>query len=156
MQREDHAAVFVDESGYEVGVATLCDEFWGDLGTAAQVVERNALVRRRDRHAWRLLTTAAATGGATAAHATGELFLDHLEWQELVTLHVQHLTQLVDVPLGVDAVAALGTVRLNQTLLFQEAQLRDRDVREFRAQHVTDLADAVLRGLGTHIWLYPP
>ena len=74
-----------------------------------------------------------------------QLLADHAQRHELVTLHVQGDAQRLDVLRGVHAVATGRPLGLDDALVLQEAQLGDRDVREFVAEQVADLADAIAR-----------
>ena len=98
------------------------------------------------------LAEARAAGGAGAdgaaarplARALGrllELLADHAQRQELVALQAQDRAQPLDVLLREQAVAAARALRVQQPLLLEVADLRDRDVGVLDAQRRADRAD---------------
>ena len=70
-----------------------------------------------------------------------ELVADHAQRQELVALQAQDRAQALDVLLREEAVAAARALRVQQPLLLEVADLRDRDVGVVDAQRCADRAD---------------
>ena len=70
-----------------------------------------------------------------------ELLADHAQRQELVALQAQDRAQALDVLLREQAVAAARALRVQQPLLLEVADLRDRDVGVVDAQRGADRAD---------------
>src|SRR5205823_8131449 len=70
-----------------------------------------------------------------------QLLADDAQRQELVALQAQDGPQALDVRLGVEAVAALRPARLEQLLVLEVADLRDRDVGELALELLADGAD---------------
>src|SRR5579864_377526 len=75
------------------------------------------------------------------ARAGSELLADHAQRQELVALHAQDRLERLHVLLGEEPVAALRTLRRQQALVLEVADLRDRDVRELGLETAADGAD---------------
>ena len=73
--------------------------------------------------------------------ARGQLLADDPQRQELVALHAQDRAQPRDVAGRVEPVAAGRAPRLEQLLVLEVADLRDRDVRELLAQRLAHRAD---------------
>src|SRR5438105_206158 len=71
----------------------------------------------------------------------GKLLANHAERQELVPLQPEDRFEPVDVVLRKKPVAALRSLRRDQPLALEVANLGDRDVRELRLQPITDGAD---------------
>ena len=67
---------------------------------------------------------------------------DHFQWQVVLSLHSQHITQPLHITFGVAAIARRRTLRSDQPLGLQEPDLGDRDLREFGPQDCHDLANA--------------
>ena len=63
-----------------------------------------------------------------------ELLADHPQRQELVALQPQDRREPLDVVLAEEPVAAARPLRAQQPLVLEEADLRDRDVRELLAR----------------------
>ncbi len=77
-----------------------------------------------------------------------ELVADHPQRQEGVALQRQDAPQPLDVRLGEEAVAAARAMRLEQALILEVADLRDREIRELGAQQLADGADRESAGRG--------
>jgi hypothetical protein len=73
--------------------------------------------------------------------ARGKFLADHAEGQELVALQAQDRLEPLHVLLGKQPVAALRALRVQQPLVLEIADLRDRDVRELGLQPPADRAD---------------
>src|SRR5581483_11297543 len=72
---------------------------------------------------------------ATLLARTGrELFADHAQRQELVSLHPQDRLEPLDVVLAEEPVPALRPLRRQQPLILEVADLRNRDVRKLALQ----------------------
>ena len=71
----------------------------------------------------------------------GELLPDDAQGQELVPLEPQDLAQPLHVVLGEEAIAAVRALRLEEALILEVADLRDRDVRELLLQAAAHRAD---------------
>src|SRR5207244_2550782 len=78
---------------------------------------------------------------ALRAGSGGELLLDHAERQELVSLQPEDRLQPFDVVLREEPVAALGAQWVEETLILEIADLRDRDVRELVLEPAADHPD---------------
>jgi hypothetical protein len=76
-----------------------------------------------------------------AALSILELLADHAQRQELVALQAQDRAQPLDVLLCEQAIAAARPLRMQQPLLLEVADLRDRDVGVLDAQCSADRAD---------------
>ena len=93
-----------------------------------------------------LLLLPAQTGRAalrTVGGRRAQLLADHPQRQELVALQPQDRDQALDVRLGEEPVAAPRAARVQQALILEVPDLRDRDVRELVAQALADRADRV-------------
>src|SRR4051812_40202346 len=123
----------------------LAREVGRDPRAAAQPLEIELRLVRTDRRR----TPALA---ALAPRPARELLADHAQRHELVALKAQDRLQPVDVVLAEQAVAALGALRREQSLVLEVPDLRDRDVRELGLQAVAHGADrqalAAARGFG--------
>src|SRR5829696_77113 len=86
-----------------------------------------------------------ALGWLNAAVDRIEMLLDHPQREVVVALLGQHEPQPGDVSGGELPVSGGGALGMDQPLRLEEADLRDRDVRELRAQLAEDLADAQRR-----------
>src|SRR5262249_56528338 len=84
---------------------------------------------------------ALAFGGEGEVATGRELLADHPQRQELVALQAQDRPQPFDVGLAVEAIAARGAPRVEQLLVLEVADLRDRDVVELVLQDLADGAD---------------
>ena len=85
--------------------------------------------------------------GASRGRRSGhELLADHPQRQELVALQAQDRDQSLDIGLGEQPVAAARSARLQQALILEVADLRDRDVGELVPQALADGADRVQVG----------
>ena len=82
-----------------------------------------------------------AIGGRSA-----ELLANNAQRQELVALQAQDRDQALDVCLGEQAVAAACAPRLQQALILEVADLRDRDVGELVPQALAHRADRMQAG----------
>src|SRR5262249_43672879 len=67
-----------------------------------------------------------------------QLLTDHPERQELVTLEAQDRRQPLDVRLREEAIATARALRVQQALILEIADLRDRDVRKLLPQALAD------------------
>ncbi len=74
-----------------------------------------------------------------------ETVLDDLERQEVLALLEKHPAQSIDVLLVELAVARRRALGVDQSLAFQEADLRDGDVGELLAQQGQDVTDRQIR-----------
>src|SRR5205823_266735 len=74
-----------------------------------------------------------------------ESLLDHLQREEVLLLLMEDPSKPGDVRLVELAVPGRGSFRVDEPLALEEANLRDRDVRELLAQDVEDLADRKVR-----------
>ena len=120
--------------GDQAELLEAADELLVDAGGADQLAEaRAAGGAGADRAAARAL--AGALGGLL------ELVADHAQRQELVALQAQDRAQALDVLLREEAVAAARALRMQQPLLLEVADLRDRDVGVLDAQRGADRAD---------------
>src|SRR5436305_8294365 len=81
-------------------------------------------------------------------NAGRELFADHAERQELVSLHAQDRLEPLEVLLGEEPVPALCPPRRHEAFALEVADLRDRDVRELRLQPAADGSDGEQAGPG--------
>src|SRR5262249_53099873 len=102
-------------------------------GTAAELVEVD-------------LADALAETGGSAPLPLGdsgrrELVADHAQREELVALQPQDRRQSLEVLLAEEPVAAARPLRIQQPLVLEEADLRDRDVGELVGEAIHDLAD---------------
>ena len=70
-----------------------------------------------------------------------EVLADDLQREIVVALHAQHVPQPVDVRVGELAVARRSPFRLDEPLVLQEPDLRDRHAGVVRTQGVEDLPD---------------
>ena len=66
---------------------------------------------------------------------------DHLEWQIVIALFLEHVFDTTHIFFRKDAVAGGGSARLDESLALQKSQLRDRDVRVLGLEEVDDLPD---------------
>ena len=93
---------------------------------------------------------------AAQIDAVVEHLLDHLEWQEVVTLLTQDPPQPLDVGAVELPVAGAGALGGDQTLALEEPDLRDRDVREVLLHQRQDLADRQVIGRSGLTHAEPP
>src|SRR5918999_706722 len=87
----------------------------------------------------------------------GQLLPDHAQRQELVALETEDRPETFDVVFVEEPVAALRPLRLQQALILEVPDLRDRDVRKLVLQRSADGADVQQPlglgrfGRGTHV-----
>ena len=106
----------------------------GDSRSLAQVGEVDLALRRGES---RPPAASILRGGRR------ELLADHAERQELVPLQPEDRLEPLDVLFAEQPVASARALRGEQALIFEVADLRDRDVGEIRLQPPADGADRV-------------
>src|SRR5581483_5657871 len=119
----------------------------------AEEAERLQVLREARRHAGAAaelveveLVHPVGEAGRTPPLALGrpggrELVADHAQRQELVALEAEDRRQPLEVLLAEEPVAAARALRREQALVLEEADLRDRDVRELVREAPDDLPD---------------
>src|SRR5207244_4206976 len=110
----------------------LAGSIGGDAGAVAELLQVELLLPRVD-HAAAPATLLAGTGF--------ELLPDHAQRQELVALQAQNRLQPLDVVLREEPVATLRAPRVQQPLVLEVADLRDRDLGELVLEPIADRAD---------------
>ena len=161
-------------SSARVRITSVCDERWSSgpsvsrtaarrrarlvgLGGAARHLEqrlggrRLRLARASGRSAASVLGVAASARRVERLERRAvvelvEPFLDHLERQEVLALLAQDEAQALDVGRRELAVARRRALGIDEPLALEEADLRDRDVGELRAQLIEHVADRDVRG----------
>ena len=119
----------------------LTDQLGGGAGLLEQLLDRDRPVRGLQRQGAALGRTLGLTVARAADLAGGQLLADHLQRQELVALHPQDRSQLLDIGLAVEPVTATRAARREQLLILEIADLGDRDVLELLAEDLADGAD---------------
>src|SRR4029077_15527012 len=83
----------------------------------------------------------ATTPAPFRARARVELLADHPQRQELVSRQAQNRLQALDVVLREEPVAAPCPARVQEPLVLEVTDLRDRDVRKLALERFADRAD---------------